>query len=453
MGAWIRGSVLTMLTFGAFWGGAIWTWRSTGRAPSTSDLVTYLVALPLVVLAGVLLVRRVARAQPASVPAAAAAPAVAVPAAVARLPALALVDAAVRTRHGDSVDDLAAALTAHRARPDLDPELVDDAGYPVMTVRVPSAGDAAWRAEAEPWLVAQGHADVGFGDAHWRALELASAIASELADAAALAAVDDPLLRIVPLAPADWTAVQRTAAGAWLAHVATRAGWAADKVAVSPAPPGEPAAAASALLSVLAGQTDDDAALTILLAFDSRIDQAVVDRMSAEGTLFIAAHPQGLVPGEGAAGLLLAATADAAPTLQAASTTRAASADAAPRVDAADLRRLAQRVLAETAVDTFTVSALIADADHRSSRVLEAMALAHDDLPHLDAGIDVSTTGPACGQSGAVPFLAALALARRHALDGTGAVLCVGNADPVHRSVAVVRPAAATVSATVSATA
>jgi len=447
MGAWIRGSVLTMLTFGAFWGGAIWTWRSTDRAPSTSDLITYLLALPLAVLAGVLLVRRLARAQPAPAPAAAA-PAAPVSAAAARLPALALLDAAVRTRHGDTVDELAAALDAQRARPDLDPDLVDDAGYPVMSVRVASAGDAAWRADAEPWLAAQGQADVGFGDAHWRALELASAAMSELADAAALAAAD-PLLRIVPLAPADWTAAQRTAAGAWLVHVATLAGWDEGKVAVSPVPPGEPAAAASALLSVLAGQTNNDPALTILLAFDSRIDQALVDRMAAGGTLFTATHPQGLVPGEGAAGLLLADTAHAAPTLQVASTTRGASADAASRVDATDLRRLAERVLAETAIDASTVSALFADADHRSSRVLEAMALAHDDLPHLDAGIDVRTTGPACGHSGAVPFLAALALARRQALDGAGAVLCIGNADPVHRSVAVVRPAGATASAAV----
>ncbi len=446
MGAWIRGGVLTMLTFGAFWSGAIWTWRSTDSAPSTSDLVTYLVALPLVVLAGVLLVRRLARAQPAPAPAAAA-PSAPVPAAAARLPALALLDAAVRTRHGDTPDELAAALDAQRARPDLDPDLVDDAGYPVMSVRVASAGDAAWRTEAEPWLAARGQADVGFGAAHWRALELASAIVSELADAAALAAVDDPLLRIVPLAPADWTGAQRTAAGAWLAHVATLGGWDEGKVAVSPAPPGEPAAAASALLSVLAGQTSNDPALTILLAFDSRIDQALADRMAAGGTLFTATRPQGLVPGEGAAGLLLADSAHAAPTLQLASTTRGASADTTSRIDATDLRRLAERVLAETAVDATAVSALFADADHRSSRVLEAMALAHDSLPHLDAGIDVRTTGPACGQSGAVPFLAALALARRQALDGAGAVLCVGNADPVHRSVAVVRPAGATATA------
>lgn len=442
MGAWIRGGILTMLTFGAFWGGAIWTWRGSDRAPSTSDLLTFLVALPLAVLAAVVLVRRLARA-PAAPASDTATPAAApAPGAAARLPALALLDAAVRTPHGESVDELAAALAAQRARPDLDPELVDDAGFPVMSVRVPSAGAGTWFADAVAWLAAEGRSDVRFDDVNWRALELGSGIVSELADAA-LAEADAPLLRIVPLAPAGWSAEQRTAAGAWLAHVATLAGWDADKVTVSPAPPGEPAAAVSALLSVLSAQADSDKALTLLVAFDSRIDQSTVDRMAADGILFTAAHPQGVVPGEGAAGLLLGAAGHAAPTLQAAGTTRAVSADATPRVDATDLRALAGRLLSDTDVAASGVSALVADADHRSSRVLETMALAHEDLPHLDAGADVCATGQACGQSGAVPYLAALALARHRVLDGAGAVLCVGTGDAVHRSAALVRAAAA----------
>lgn len=461
MGAWIRGGILTMLTFGACWGGAISTWRLSGRAPSNADLLTYLVALPLAVLAGVLLVRRFARARPAApAPTAAAAP-VPAPAAPARLPALALLDAAVRTRHGDAVDVLAAALDAHRACPDLDPELVDDAGYPTLSVRVPAAGDTIWRAEAEPWLVAQGLSGARFGDAHWRALALAGGVLDELADAAAQIAIGgavtpSPLLRIVALAPSDWTDAQRAAAGAWLAHVAARAGWNPDDVAASPAPPGAPVAAALSFLSLLAGQAGTEArpALTILVAFDSRIDQAIVDRMANEGSLLTAAHPQGRVPGEGAAGLLLAAPALAheldarAPTLQAAAATRTAAANGPGRADAADLRRLADRVLSGCGVDPAAVCALVADADQRRDRILEAMTLAHEDLPHLDAGSDVTAAGPACGESGAVPLLAALALARHRVLEGADAVLCVGHADPVHLAAALVRTAADPRSAT-----
>jgi len=438
MGAWFRGGALTMSTFAACWGGAIWTWRGTGSAPSNADLLTYLIALPLAVLAGVVLVRRLAHARPAAAAPDAIAPAVQAPAAAARPPALALLGAAVRTRHGATVEELAAALESGRVRADLDPELVDDAGYPVMSVRVPAADAAAWRADAEPWFAAQGLSDLRFRAAHWRALELGSAVLDELA--AAQIGGDGPLLRIVPLAPSDWTAAQHTAAGTWLAHVAVRAGWKADKVVASPAPAVESAAS---LLSLLAGQAGSAAepVLTIVVAFDSRIDQALVGRMAGDGVLLTAAHPQGLIPGEGACGLLLAdpRLAPGAPTLQAAGATRTGSGSASSRVDAADLRRLAGRVLADSAVDAAAVSALVADADHRSNRILEAMVLAHDDLPHLDAGIDVRATGPACGASGAVPFLAALALGRHHVLAGAGAIVCIGNADPVHLGAALVR--------------
>ena len=458
MRAWIRGTLLTAGTFGVCWGGTIWTWRATDRMPSTADLAIYLLAVPLVVLAGAFAVQRLLRARAAAPSAAfvAAAPAASPAPPPVRAATLALLGAGVRTAHGESVDELADALAAQRARPDLDPELVDDAGYPVMSVRAASADATGWRDQAAPWLASQGHADLRFGDAHWRALELASGVALELAEAAALGAsgiadtnTQAPLLRIVPLAPADWTVAQRSAAGTWLAHLATQAGWDAAHVTVSLPPPGEPAVAAPALLTLLASQAGADGApaLTVLLAFDSRLDQAIVDRMSADGRLFTASHPQGIVPGEGAAGLLVAPAAlgrqlDArAPSLQVAGAVRAASADATVRVDATDLRRLVGQLLADATVSAADVSLVFADADHRSSRVLEVMALAHDDLSHLDAGTDVRTTGPACGQCCAVPLLTGLALAHHAVQDDTRAVLCVGNGDPVQRSAALVRPA------------
>jgi hypothetical protein len=442
MGTWLRGGALTMLTFGACWGGAVWTWRGSDRAPSNADLLTYLIALPLAVLAGVVLVRRLAHARPAPAASGAAAPTEPAPAAAPRLPALALLGAAVRTRHGAAAEELAAALDEQRVRADLDPELVDDAGYPVLTVRVPAADAAAWRADAEPWFAAQGLSDLRFGAAHWRALELAGAVLDELA--AAHDGTGTTLLRIVPLAPTDWTAAQRAAAGAWLAHVAVRAGWNPDKVVANPAPAGE---SAVSLLSQLAGQAGSAAgpALTIVAAFDSRIDQALVDRMAGDGGLLTAAHPQGAIPGEGACALLFADPQPdtRAPTLRAAGAARTGPAGASSRVDAADLRRLAGHVLAGGGVEAAAVSALVTDADHRGNRLLEAMALACDGLPHLDAGIDVRATGPACGESGAVPFLAALALGRERVLAGAEAVLCVANADPAYLGAALVRSGAA----------
>ena len=459
MQAWIRGTLATAGSFGICWSGAIWNWRATNRMPSNSDLAIYLLALPLVLLVGAFAVQRLVRARaatPAATASAAVAPAAAPAPPPVRAGTLALLGAGVRTAHGESIDELAEALATQRARPDLDPELVDDAGYPVMSVRAASADAAQWRDEAEPWLAAQGHADVPFGDAHWRAVELASGVALELADAAALAAsgiadanTQPPLLRVVPLAPADWTVAERSAAGAWFAHLATQAGWDAARVSVTMPTPGEPAVAAPTLLMLLANPAAAEGApvLTMLLAFDSRLDQAVVDRMSADGRLFSASRPQGIVPGEGAAGLLVAPAAvgrqlDAeAPSLQVAGAVRAASADATSRVDATDLRRVVGQLIADANVVAADVALVVADADHRSSRVLEMMALAHEDLSHLDAGADVRTTGPACGHAGAVPLLTALALAGHAVRNDARAVLCVGIGDPVQRSAALVRPA------------
>jgi hypothetical protein len=461
MGSWVRGLLAASLTFGACWSGAVWHWRATNRMPSASDLALYLLALPLAVLGAVWLWRKVAAAR-AAAPAPVAASSTPTAAAPAPAPAasLAVLGTALRTPHGDTADELAEALDAQTARASLDRELVDDHGYPLFSVRA-AAGDAAdgdWRADAERWLAARGHGEAHFGEVHWRALALAGAVTAELLDAAAQLdypqADDDtpvlPLLRIAPLAPADWQPAQRAAAGAWLARTATDAGWPENRTAASVPPPGEPAAAAAALLSLLATGSANEAepSLTIVLAFGSCIDQDVVDRMAGDGTLFTSARPQGLVPGEGAAGLLLACPslatqlgADAAPRLSVASAARTASADAAGRPDATDLRRLAGRALAENALDAPAIALVVGDSDHRTSRVLELMALAHEDLPHLDAGSDVKTTGPACGQCGAVPFVTGLALAHHHARERDAAVLCVSNADPIHRSAALLRPA------------
>jgi hypothetical protein len=74
--------------------------------------------------------------------------------------------------------------------------------------------------------------------------------------------------------------------------------------------------------------------------------------------------------------------------------------------------------------------------------MMELMDQANQDLAHLDAGTDVLATGSACGHAGAVPFVAALALAHQQALERQAPVLCVSNEDPYYRSAALVRPPA-----------
>lgn len=452
MRLWLKGILLALAAFGLCWAGAVGYWQATNRMPSISDLLVWLLAVPLALLAAIQFGRRLLarRAAAAAVPAATVA--VGAPAAPAAGPALAILAAAVHTPHGRSLQELATALAAGPLRAGLDPELLDDEGYPVMSARVPGAGDPLLRDEFAQWLQTQALPDPQFSDEHWRALDMGSAVVDELAQVAAghphAHPIEDaplvPPLRLVLLAGTAWNETQTAVAAAWLAQVAASAGWPREHIAIGAASAGSAAAVSTlAALNLEAGPL-----LAIVVAFDSAIGTDSVERMAADGSLFGAARPQGSIPGEGAAGLLLADPATTrlmqadAPLLHALHAAREGSADAARRPDAATLRTLADEVLARGALEAPAVAMVFADADHRTSRVMELMALAGS-LPHLDAGLDVKRTGSACGACGAVPFMAALALAAHHTQELRAATLCVGLDDPLHRGAVLVRPAAA----------
>lgn len=453
---WLRTGLLAALVVGACWGGAVWYWRATNRMPSTDDLVLVLLVLPLALLLAFWGSRKLYAAFTAAAPVApAAAPPVATRAPEpTAAPALALVAAAVRAPHGSSAGELLAAIAEHAARPDLDPELVDDSGFPVMSARSADASDTSLLEEIRDWLAANGMPDLRFSDEQWRALVLGSSATAELAGRAAhLALVPAPrsapaILQLLPMLPAEWSAGQRSGAGMWLRHVATQEGWPADRVALAADLPGSgPADVLARLARHCAASGAKEVA--IVVACGSHIGQASVDGWSASASLFTASRSQGLIPGEGAAGVLVAdahqaGTFDDAAhvLLHLADGRREHSADDARRADAALLQELTVQVLAHLAAAT-DVAMVVADTGHRSSRVLELMGLASAALPHLDAASDVVRVGAGHGHCGEVPFMAALALARHHALERGDTVLCIANEDPYRRCAALIRPAAA----------
>ena len=455
MRSWIKSTLAVLLLFGVCWTGAIWYWRDTNRMPSTADLLIFMLAVPFALLLAVWLGRKLlalAAAAPAVTVNAAPAP-TATPAQQA-VPALSLLAAAVRTPHGAATDELAAAIEAQNARAALDPELLDDNGFPLMSARVPDAGDATTRDEIAQWLTANGHADASFSDEQWRAVLLASAVTTDLAWPAAshasLAATEGapqpPLLQLIALLPAGWPEAQRLPLLAWLRHKVAQCGWPLARISAS-----APAQAAPvATLTQLArhGQTSAEPVLAIVLACGSSIGEASVNALRA--SLFGANRPNGIIPGEGAAGLLVADATQAAlidadpqPLLSTVAGMRDGSADQNGRPDAAVLRKLADHLLESAAVDAASVALVLSDADHRTGRVMEVMALAAGTVPHLDTATDVHATGTACGYCGTVPYLTALALARRDAIERGQPVLALSVDDPHYRSAALVRPPAA----------
>lgn len=449
---WLGATVLAIAVFALCWAGAMIYWRATSSAPSALAAGQLLLGLPSAALLALWMGKSALSAHSS-------ASAVAQPAVVAAvepvqvLPAIAA--SAIRMRGGESIEELAETLRSNAAPCELDAELTDDAGYPVLSGRAGCADPDPARAAMAPWLAQHAAAGLEFSDEQWRALALAAAVAGELAQHALLhplladylaaapagrAAIALPVLQLLPVLPAGWQPAQRQAAAEWLLHLVEQQGWPAQRLALSPVFAQD---AGFALLDALWHAPG----LTLLLACDSTIGDDSVRDLAERGLLFSARTGRGQVPGEGAAGLLLADGAQAAqlaaPKLAAlhgaSGARRPASADA--RCDSALLASLGSQALADSQTEAAAITALCADADFRPHRVAELMGAAGVVLPELDLATAMLGIGACCGSTGAAGTLAALALAAHEALANGGPVLCMSNSDSHYRCALVVRPA------------
>jgi len=454
--AWVINSLIGGFIFLICWGMSIAYWRSTRGTPGSGEFVACLFAIPLALtcvawLGARLILPRIA----ASMPAAAAAKPAAVPPAPPTVMPMAILASALRSPHGASAEELAAAIAGGKARADLDRELIDDEGFPVMAARSNDASDAALQEEIVEWLAQHGMAGLPFSEAQWRALILASAVTADLTLSAigALAGTESglPMLQLVPILPLDWDAAQRQAACAWLRQMVERSGWASDNLLLAAEPPANASAPTpSAVFSRLAHDTMQKAQplAALVVACASHIDQETVDKWATAGKLFTSSRPQGLIPGEGAAGLVLADLEHARakqltdfvlldPLEEA---QHGVSADDIKRVDPNVLEELTKRAVKRRNIDFTDVVMIVADTGHRSSRVLELMGYASVTLPQLDDSGDIICVGVACGSCSTVPFITALALARHYVLERFGPVVCVSNEDALLRQAALIQP-------------
>lgn len=205
---WFKLGAIVITTFIVCWTIALWYWHQTNRNPGTGELALALLALPLGVLFAVWGSKKAIAARAASIPATSAKPASSATQTdvVTATPVLAIVATALRSPYGASAEDLANAIGDNEARAELDKELVDDDGFPVMTARSDEAQDEALQDEIADWLSSQG-LQWHLSEEQWRALILASGVTAELAAIAASDLLPDkespPTLQLRLMLPAD----------------------------------------------------------------------------------------------------------------------------------------------------------------------------------------------------------------------------------------------------------
>lgn len=460
-----------VLTFGVVWCAAILRWRTVNRVPNAVDVGIYLLALPLGLLLGFVLLRRLIDAAKKrgqkSAPEAADAGLTEV--AEVEDPSLAwqlsILAADALFAGGDTPAALADAARASQ-RAGLHPALRDDRGLPVFAVAV----DGVDAGTVEESLPSAAH---GWSDAYKRTLALAQMLATRMLDEhfeslqSAASPVDPvpgrtiakPVLQLEWLLPERWSDADREIAQEWLIGQLADQGWTAP--ALQLVTRGVPAgAAALKRLDDLnrAFHGDRPPLPHLLLASDSYVDESTVAEWDAAHRLHGGTCPEGRVPGEGACALLLGA-ADPAGERELARVHRVLAAqrlqpvDKPGRLQADTFSELVGQALERAGVEATAPAHVVSDTDMRASRLAEAMSLVERVLPECDIGDTLLPLGVANGECGAALALATVAVAAQLAADTRQPGLILSHHDASLRVVAVVvppMPAAATGSTTPS---
>lgn len=440
MPAFIRKFASVALVLGMCWGGSIVYWRQTGSTPGGMEMLAMLGLLPAGVLGGSWMLRGLAQraldaaANRASSTDAAAQPDAGDPAAADASPPprpLGLLAASVRLPLGL---EPAALLADPLSRPRLraHPRYRDASGLPVylamaddldasvlppeldgeqaehirraLALLVPVAEDLLLQAAQALPEQAQSEGRVVAG---WR---------QQVAD------VVERQLSIELLVPSAWPMALREACADWLQHGAQQLGIDARRFDVQLSPADDAGEVWAHLQQRMQAPAQAAPGWQLLLACHSSVGQASLERWEASGRLRSPANPGGQVPGEAAAGVLLAWPPAEAPRL--CSVERAELPDrSGAAVRTRRTGELAGASLERAAVEPARIDLVLSDADLRADPAAEASGAALQVCGELDLSRQYLALSTSSGEIGPVQPLAQLALALAHLDAGGEAVM------------------------------
>lgn len=443
--------------FAVAWGGAIFYWRSTGTVPTGMEMLAYLGLVPVGLSGAGFMLRNAGRsmldkavdaASTSSDSSASSAQTAAV--APRAVPSVAVLGAGMRLGamlEADALLDMAEAPP----RPALDARFHDRDGLPLLVSADKDLDDTAVVQVQMPGFTTR--------DGERRAMALLEPVADTLMGQALLALpelevaeervvaglrrrdeqVVGQVLTIELLVPADWSASLRTWCADWLHARALYNGLDRRRFAINVAVASQATDVWSRLQRITDALAQGEPCWYLVLSCSSAVDPATIAAWLDSNRILHRRNKDGQIPGEGAAGLLLAS-----PSLAPAQTPhlwRPHRTELAEGLGNAESRRqaeaLARTVLADAAIAPARVGFALHDADQRSQLAVEACAAAVAANPDLE--IDQQTLAvPVCaGDLGPVLPLALLALAHAHALRGQSAALVLSLGAPAQRVAAI----------------
>ena len=466
MSNWLKYSLIIGGTFAVIWLGTIYQWRTNAYLPDSDDVALFFLILPVGVLLGFWFLSKLFRfSRPTPEPVAEAGKQddankdTAKTDEQERFLSLAILAAAIRTSQGKSPDELKEKLVSNKASFDLDPELTDSNGYPIMSGRIMDIDENAMLEALTEWDAAKQHTPFEWTPGQLRAIAIGSEIVGELAhvllehkdleayldlpphkrEQAAL-----PAVQLIPIIEASWGPEKNQYVSDWFEHLIQQTGWPAEKIVQKPGSKPSfvlPFVAIDQLMVETYRQSIS--CVSIVVACESNIDPTIIDELESTGKLSTGSNNDGLIPGEGAAGLLLADEHQAGllgrdsftKIQRVAKGQRDKSADTKGLVGDSLLTELVQNALAISKLTTENISLITSDTDDRGGRIIELMGMGAKVFPELDPIEHYLKVATACGAIGPAAGLIALALGHDEVENNAGATVCLSNLDSHDRVV------------------
>lgn len=473
--------LFVLITF-VIWVAVLWQWEQSHRDMTVTDIVLYLGVLPVLVFGLLLAMRwawrgageRASAAAQAAAAVASSAEAAPSPAqtleAAARHNTVKVLGAFVASPTGRAASDILDAAAEGLPRPDIDPELKDEEGLPVMCARIADLETHELEEHIEPLVAATRSQQAAWAEAQMsqHAVRALCALQQPLQRSIdALRPWEErfaeknsrSVVRVLVGWPTEWSPFEQAAALAWVRLLTTELAGpsiaATRFVFEAQAGTGEQLwVKADHLLQVLIRDKRED--VLLVAACHSGISDAAVTELGKQQRLFSAAkHPKGLMPGEAAAALLLApihwpASADDEPPPvhlhRPAIAKRDKSIEAGGRISADTLRGTLTQALAASQLEPSQVGALVCDADQHTARSTELFGTTLEMLAHLDPTEDMRLIGVGNGHTGVASTLLVVAAAaeRARSVDKPTVALTLG--DAFMRLALLVRPQAPSLS-------
>lgn len=483
-----RWIAISLASFAVIWFAVIGWWNMTEHIASMADVLLYMIALPLGVLALIALLRRKffpenGRTHPPLIDldeTPAAAPPQAVDAGDARASDLPILAAWATTHIGSEGNEFVDKLMQRRQRPVPDQLLVDGEGFPPLTGRVQDLdtdriGATLLRLHQER---IPDESDIEeSSDSLLRALALLESVLQQAAEEWPLASNDaqtgapapgslatlrgsagpssdstSPLeLHVKLLLSAALTPSEKHVAQAYAEQRLAPLGMCVSRQPVEIVPTADDATALTLIETFrLDAQRADRKHIPqalLLLACDSALCQTTVDAWEAQERLFSPHRPNGLMPGEAAFAILCAnkialQAAAARPLCYLTRHAHARRTDSTGRKKAHEcLIGVIRAALSASGTASDAIGTVVCDADHRSGVTLESIEAMLSEMPGMDGIDDRLAVNEFCGHLGAasVPGAIAAAAIRTHAAGHPVLVFNISHAS--ERAAAVLLPA------------